>query len=234
MLNSSLSEIVTQSGSLQSHIITINSGLHSLQQNLSALSINLFQLQDGINQTAQLVYGVPAAFVGVWQGITAQDVSDPYISNLQANAATLSMTSNFGGDAKSIAYYSAFFNIWSSTFQTLPNDTTVLNREAFAINQSVSAFLSSPQLDAQTSQMVSLAASGLNVTTWSQPEAVINLAISSVASGIPPELSASLGVSPTNLVNQIYTFGPSPSNETLGNYTVTLFEATYASMVPPR
>ncbi len=230
LLQSSLPDFVAQIAGLQSNIITINSGLYTLQQNLSALSTNLFQLQAGINQTAQLVYGVPAAFVGVWQGITAQGVSDPTVANAQANATTFNVTSNFGGDAQSIAYYSAFFTIWGTTFQTLPNDTAVLDREAFAINQSVSAFLSSPQLDAQTSQMVGLVASGLNVTTWNQPEAVKNLAISSVAAGIPAELSSSLGVSPMSLVSELYSFGPSPSNTTLGNYTVTLFEANYTNM----
>ena len=70
LLNSSVPDILNQTASLQSNIITINSGLYSLQDNLSELSTNLFQLQTGINQTAQLVYGVPAAFVGVWQGVS--------------------------------------------------------------------------------------------------------------------------------------------------------------------
>ena len=72
LLNSSVPDILNQTASLQSNIITINSGLYSLQDNLSELSTNLFQLQTGINQTAQLIYGVPAAFVGVWQGVSHQ------------------------------------------------------------------------------------------------------------------------------------------------------------------
>ncbi len=230
LLSSSLPDIIAQTASLESNIITLNSGLYVLQQNLSTLSTNLFQLQIGINQTAQLVYGVPATFVGVWQGITAQGVTDPHLANVQANATTFSVTSNFGSDAQSIAYYSTFFNVWNATFQTLPSSTSVIDREAFAVNQSVSAFLTSPQLDAQTSQMVAAVGFGLNVTSWNQPEAVTNLTILTVAAGIPPELSSSLGTSPTNLVNKLYSFGPSPSNETLGNYTLTLFEANYANM----
>jgi RND superfamily putative drug exporter len=233
LLSSSLPEIIAQTASLQSNVLTLNSGLYSLQQNLSSLSTNLFQLQAGINQTAQLVYGVPATFVQIWQGITAQGVSDPNVANLQANATTFTVTSNFGGDAQSIAYYTAFFNVWSSTFQTLPNNTPLTDREAIALNQTVSAFLSSPQLDSQTSQMVRIVASALNTTTWNQPQAITNLAISTVASGIPEELSSSLGTSPISLVNQLYRFGPSPSNATIGNYTLTLFEATYANTITP-
>jgi len=61
VLNESLPEIINQTANLKSNITTFNSGLYSLQYNLSLLSVNLFQMQDGINQTAQLVYGIPAA-----------------------------------------------------------------------------------------------------------------------------------------------------------------------------
>jgi RND superfamily putative drug exporter len=138
-------------------------------------------------------------------------------------------TSDFGGNAQSIAYYSEFFDLWNTTFQTLPNGAAVLDREASAVNQSVLALLGDPQLDPQTSQLVSLVASGLNVTTWNQAPAVAELAISTVASGISTELTSSLGTSPESLVGQLYGFGPSPSNVTLGNYTVTLFDANYAN-----
>lgn len=230
LINASISDLINQTASLQSSIITINSGLFTLQDNLSVLSTNLFELQTGINQTAQLVYGVPAVFVGAWQGITAQGVSDPSIANMQANVTAYNLTSNFGGDVQSIGYYTAFFNAWTSSFQTLPNDTSVADREAFAINQSVSAFLSNAQLDAQTSQMVGLAASGLNINIWNQPAAIANLTISTIASSIPDDLSVALGASPTSVVNQLYSFGSSPSNLTLGNYAITILENTYANM----
>ncbi|MGA3289552.1 MAG: MMPL family transporter [Candidatus Bathyarchaeia archaeon] len=229
LLNSSVYGILSQTASLQSNIITINSGLHSLQDNLSELSTNLFQLQTGINQTAQLIYGLPAAFVGIWQEIN-QSAPDPISANIEANATMFSASSNFGGDAQSIAYYSAFFKIWNTSFQNLPHNTTLLDREAFAINQSVSAFLSNPQLDTQTSQMIHAVASGLSVTTWNQPDAVANLTISTMTSSIPAELSSALGASPTNLVNQLYSFGSSPSNVTLGNYAITLLETSYTNL----
>ena len=230
LLNESLPEIISQTAGLQSNIATINSGLYSLQDNLSSLSTNLFQLQSGINQTAQLVYGVPAAFAGVWQGITAQGVTDPNVANMEANATTFNVTSNFGGDAQSIAYYSAFFTAWSASFQALPNSTTLLDRETFAINQSVTAFLSNPQLDSQTSQTLILAASSLNVTTWNQRKAIANLTISAMASSIPADLSASLGASPITLVNELYSLGSSPSNATLGTYAIAVLEASYSNM----
>jgi RND superfamily putative drug exporter len=234
LLNSSVPDILNQTASLQSSIITINSGLYSLQDNLSELSTNLFQMRDGINQTAQLVYGVPAAFVGVWQEVSqqlnAQGITDPYMANTQANDTVFSVTSNFGGDAESIGYYTAFFNAWNASYQTLPSSTSVSDREAFAVDQSVTAMISSQQLDAQTSQMIGAVASGLTVTTWNQPDAVANLTISTMASSIPADLSSALGASPTSLVNQLYSFGSSPSNVTLGNYAIALLETSYTNL----
>ena len=78
--------------------------------------------------------------------------------------------------------------------------------------------------------MIGAVASGLSVTTWNQPDAVANLTISTMASSIPAELSSALGASPTSLVNQLYSFGSSPSNATLGNYAITLLENSYANM----
>ena len=230
LLNESLPNIISQTASLQSNIASVNSGLFSLQDNLSVLSTNLFQLLLGINQTAQLVYGVPAAFVGVWQGIVAQGVTDTNFANMEANVTTYNVTSNFAGDAQSIAYYSAFFNAWGASFQALPNGTSIPDREAFAVNQAVTAFLSNPQLNAQTAQTLSLVASGLNVTSWTQPNAIANLTISAMASSIPADLSASLGASPTTLVNALHSLGPSPSNATLGTYAISVLEASYSNM----
>ncbi len=199
LLNESLPAIINQTANLQSNITTINSGLYSLQDNLSVLSTNLFQMQDGINQTAQLVYGIPAAYVNVWQGVSQQlsafGDTNPIDANIQANATMFSVTSNFGGNAQSIGYYTAFFNAWNASYQVLPNSTSVSDREAFAVGQAVAAFLNNPQLDTQTSQMLGLVASGLTVTTWNQFNALENLTISTMASNIPSELSSSLGTS---------------------------------------
>ncbi len=239
LLNESLPEIINQTANLQSNITTINSGLYVLQDNLTALSTNLFQLQNGINQTAQLVFGVPSAFVGVWQGVVqgfnAQGLTnpDPYMVNVQANSTVFTVTSNFGNNAESIGYYTAFFNAWNSSYATLPISTLISDREAFAIGQAVSSLLSSSQLDSQTSQMIGLAASNLTVSNWNQLSAIENLTISTVALSIPSNLSSSLGVSATSLVNELYSFGPSPSNESIANYAIALIETNYSNQTIP-
>ena len=234
LLNESLPAIINQTATLQSNITTINSGLYSLQDNLSLLSTNLFQIKDGINQTAQLVYGIPAAYVNVWQGVSQQLIAygdtNPFDANNQANATMFSVTSNFGGNAQSIGYYTAFFNAWNASYQVLPENTSLSDREAYAIGQAVAAFLSNPQLDAQTSRMLGLVASGLTVTTWNQLSSLENLAISTMESNIPSELSSSLETSAKELVTKLYSFGPSPSNTKLGHYAINLLETNSSNI----
>ncbi|MGA2386739.1 MAG: MMPL family transporter, partial [Candidatus Bathyarchaeia archaeon] len=234
LLNESLPAIINQTALLQPNIVTINSGLYSLQGNLSSFSIGLFQLQDGINQTAQLVYGVPASFVTVWQGVSQQLVAmgdtNPFDANAQANATMYSVTDNFGGNAESAGYYTAFFNAWNASYLTLPSSTSVSNRESYAIGEAVTAFLNNPQLNTQTSQMIGLVASGLTVANWDQAAAIENLTITNMVSSIPTSLSAALGASPTSVVDELYSFGPSPSNATLGNYAITLLEKSYSNL----
>ena len=149
---------------------------------------------------------------------------------MAANTTVYSVTDNFGGNIQSIGYYSAFFGAWAASFQVLPATTTVVDREALAINQSVTAMLGSQQLDAETSQMVSLVASGLTVSNWNQQNAITSLALSTIESSMPAELSSSLGASPSDLVNQLYSFGPSPANSTLENYAIALLEASYSNL----
>ena len=234
LLNESLPAIVSQTANLQSNITTINSGLYALQDNLSELSTNLFQLQDGINKTAQLVYGVPSAFVLVWQEVSQQLSSlgdtSPIDANMAANTTLMGQTANFGGNAESLGYYTAFFNAWNSSYQTLSDSTSVSDREAYAVGQAVTAFLSNLQISAQTSQTLSLVASGLTTTTWNQTATIENLTVSTMALSIPSELSSSLAISAQSLINELYSFGPSPSNATLGSYAISLLETSYSDI----
>jgi RND superfamily putative drug exporter len=149
--------------------------LPTLIMQVSSLASNITFIQ-GINQTSQLVYGVPATFVQVWQGVVAQlqaqNISDPYLANTEANKTVYKVTGNFSGNVESNEYYYVFFSVWNSTFQTLPSNTATTIREAFAINQSVMTFLGNPQVNNQTRQLVTAVSSGLNVKDWNQTSAI--------------------------------------------------------------
>ncbi|HZW54883.1 MAG TPA: MMPL family transporter [Nitrososphaerales archaeon] len=226
ILNSTFPRLLNQTAELEANITTINKGLHSLKGNFSTLSSSMFQLENGINQTAQLVYGVPSAFVDIYSHIVSSGVTDPYIANSQANMTLYSQTGGFGGNPETIGYYTLFYRVWNSTFQTLPNSTSLQDREAMAINQTATQFLQNPQLDSQTKKIFTAVATGLNVTTWNQQSSISNLTISTLAPSIPAQLTSTLGVTSQDLLTQLHSFGPSPSESTLSNYTISLFESS--------
>jgi len=224
LLNSTVPALLPQLGTLESSIVSLNTAEYSLQNNLSTLSSSLFQLQQGINQTAQLVYGIPSGFVQTWEAVVGKGITNTSQANMAANATFYKVTNNLGGSAQSMQYYAAFYGAWSASFAILPNTTTPVARETDAINEVLPAFSSSPGISSQTKQIITLVSTGLNVTNYNQANAISNLTITTIASGIPPQLSTSLGVSPKNLVDALYKFGPSPASMLLSNYTLSIFE----------
>jgi RND superfamily putative drug exporter len=178
--------------------------MHNLITQVSSLASNTTFIQ-GINQTSQLVYGVPATFVQVWQGVVAQlqvqNISDPYLANAEANTTVYKVTGNFSGNVELIEYYHAFFSVWNSTFQTLPSNTTTAVRESTAINHSVITFLSNPQVDNHTRQLVTAVASGLNVTDWNQTGAIAHTCWQLASMFVSDATEAAFSGSPLFTVN---------------------------------
>lgn len=226
LLNSTVPALLPQVSKLQSSLEQLDNSMHSVQNNFENLSSSIFQLQSGINETARLVYGIPNAFVEIWEGVQAQGITDPLVANQMANATIYRQTNNFGGLNESLGYYRAFYEAWNESFASLPNSTTPVERESSAISEAVSEFSSTPGINSQTKQIFSLVSTGLNTTTYNDPKAIENLTVTTTASSIPNSLSTSLGVAPTSLVQNLYNLGPSPSQTDLANYTKSIFVAS--------
>lgn len=221
LLSSSLPSIAREVAGLETNVSSANRNLYSLEGNLSTLSNNIFQLEHGINQTAQLVYGIPSSFVEIWSGLTTRGVTNP-TANKMANATLYQATEDFGGSAQSIQYYSAFYMAWNSTFLTLPGNTTSAQREAVSVQQTVGMFLTSPSISNETKQTMQLVSSGLSVASWNRSSSISNLTVATIAAGIPTELPSSLGTSAAVLTTQLYALGPSPSSKALSNFSIDL------------
>jgi hypothetical protein len=203
LLNSSLPGFIQGTAAMASNITMVNEAVFSLEQNLSALSSGLFQVGQGINQTSQLVYGIPASFVSVWGGIVGAGETNMTAADEEANATLFAQTYGFGGDQMSIEYYSAFFAYWDASFQTSPT-LTPTEREAAAVGGAVNELTSSPFIDNATDALIMTVAGGLNVTDWYQPSAIGNLTVNVFASQIPGSFASYLGVAPGDLVLSIY------------------------------
>lgn len=214
----------TESDLLNSSVPGFIQGVASIASNITVLSSDLFQMEQGINQTSQLVYGIPAAFVGIWSEETNMTIAN---ANQEANATIFVQTNNFGGDQQSIEYYTAFFTYWNGSFQTAPTFTPT-QREVAAVSEAVIQLTSSPFLDNATKVLVLSVANGLNITNWDQASVLENLTVDAFASQIPSSLASSLGVAPDDLVTSLYNLGPSPSESAVWNLSAELFSNTTA------
>jgi RND superfamily putative drug exporter len=217
LLSQTIPSFLPAIGSLSSNITTINRGLYTLRQSLVSLDNEVFLFQEAVNGTALLVYGMPSNFVSAWSGFLAPCSSNVYCADRQANSTVYPQLS---GEA--LGYYKTFFPIWNSSFSN--PSATLVQRVQTAINQTVSAFLLNPQLNSTQRQLFSTVATGLNGTNWYQRSAIGNLTVNALSSQIPSNLTSALGVRPHDLLVQLYSLGPSPSNSGIGNLTISLFE----------
>ncbi len=229
VLNSTLPSFVSGVAVLASNVTTINQALYSLEENLTALNSNIFQLQSGINQTAQLVYGLPAAYVGIWSGVLSSVGNNASLANQQANDTIYLQTNDFGGDPLSTSYYTSFFSNWNESFQSFPTLDPVA-RETASVNSTVAQFLSNPSLDNSTAALMMTVAYGLNVTDWNLNDAIGNLTLSTISSQIPSSLVSTLGVTSNDLTLDLYNLGPAPSAEELSNLTLSLIKNSFSGV----
>ena len=239
-LNSSVPEFIAGVSSLASNVTTVNQAVYSLVQNMTTFSSGLFQFYEGVNQTSQLVYGIPAAFVGIWNATYAYlnatmppGTVNASIVNQQANATIYAKTGTFGGDQLSMVYYAAFYGYWNASFyNALTVNLTPLQREATAVSGAVGNLISNSPLDNSTKALISTVATSLNVTNWNQSSAVGNLTVNAFASQIPSSLASSLGVAPHDLVLALFALGPSPSSSTLASFVQPLIVNGFSSGFP--
>ncbi|HKZ40594.1 MAG TPA: hypothetical protein VJ044_06500, partial [Candidatus Hodarchaeales archaeon] len=66
ILLSSLPSLVNQTKGLDDTVRMINSKLYETQANLTSTHAAIFNLEKGVNQTAQLVYGIPMMYTSTW------------------------------------------------------------------------------------------------------------------------------------------------------------------------
>jgi RND superfamily putative drug exporter len=225
LLDTELPTFINQIGGLTGNVTYLNSALCTAQQNLTALSSQMFQLQQGINSTAALVYEVPSSFVQVWSATLSAVNSNVYLANQRANATIFPQLS---GEA--LSYYNVFFSVWNGTFQTYPlaSGMSTLDRESLSISQSVKVLEASSQLGQTTDQMLSAVASGLNVDDWNQPSAITSLTLTLLLSQTPTNQSSPVQVN-SSLLSRLYSLGRSPSNASLSNLTLSIFENILSS-----
>ena len=212
---------------LNSSLPSFINGTSGLEANITSLNTNLYELQSGINQTSQLVYGIPAEFLYIWN--QSLPCGNPTCANDEAYSATLSL---LGNNQVSLGYYSAFFSVWNSSNPNLPSYAFPTVREQASINSTVPVFLNSlgnSASDNETKQLVNTIWMGLNVSTWTLKNSIANLTIDTIASSLPSSFSSSLGVSAKSFVEQVYNLGNQTSSSAVWDLASKVFSNATAT-----
>ena len=231
LLNSTVPALLPGVGALASNVTAMSRSLYTLQQSLSTLNSNLYLLRQGMNQTSQLVYGVPSGFVQLW-GSLVQGGATPAQADAAANQTIYAKLASEGAQgAEGLAYYQGFYGAWNSSFSSQPG-LAPLAREALSVNETVTQFVKAPSLNSETRQLMLEVASGLNVTDWYQGGAVSDLAITTLAAQIPVSLTTPLKVTPQGLAESVYSLGQAPTNSSLGDLTIGLVANASSSGAP--
>ncbi|MCL4435328.1 MAG: MMPL family transporter [Thaumarchaeota archaeon] len=231
VLLSSLPSLANQTRNLDDTVKMINSKLYETQANLTSTHSALFQLEKGVNQTAQLVYGIPMMYTSIWVKIASQGVTNPYVVNQQANLTVLQMTNSFGGNQLSLGYYSTFAKMWNASFRN-PAITNPLERAQYASNLTALSFAQSAPIDSQTKGLIISVARGLNVTTWNRGEAIRDLTLSTIEAQMPKSGTSANQASSRSLLLGLYNLSPNPSKQAIANMTISLFTKQLTEQYP--
>ncbi len=231
ILLSSLPRLVNQTKGLDDTVQMINSKLYETQANLTSTHAAIFNLEKGVNQTAQLVYGIPMMYTSTWMKISSQGITNPYLANQQANQTVLQMTNSFGGDPLSLGYYSTFTTMWNASFRN-PAITNPLERAQFASNLTALSFAQSALVDSQTKELIISVARGLNVTTWNRGESIRDLTLNIIGAQMPKSGNPTNEASSKIILLGLYNLSPNPSREAIARLTITLFTELLAEQYP--
>ena len=145
----------------------------------------LVQAVDGMNSgmygmagTVQLVWGIPAQYLGVYGATTGNDTE----AERQVNA-TIQATA--AQDPATGAMLSGYFTLFRMNWQASANNTTLLMdpqlRAELAGRAAVQAFVQGPGIPAAQAGLMLAAANSFNVTTFMDPALVQGFAVGALA-----------------------------------------------------
>ncbi|MGP8125840.1 MAG: MMPL family transporter [Nitrososphaerales archaeon] len=217
-LSSVVPSLVSQVSLLNSSVDSIGTGAHLLFDSDYLLEQGL----TGINQTAQLVYGLPSSFVLAWSAALPGCGGSAVCGDRAANQTIFHEASP---SIQSSAYYQTFYSLWNASFAAQPDpaNPSPTVREQTVVGQAVAALSNSSAVSPQEARTLGLVAGGLSPIDWFQKNSVGNLTVTALQPEVPTNVSSSLGISLNGLVAGLISLGPSPDNATIQQFTLTLF-----------
>lgn len=200
----------------------LNREIFILKSNISTIHNEIYNLIYAINSTSYIIYGIPLLYLKIWLQIYNQTnggYGNIYFINNQANTIILNTTNLFNHNNLTLAYYKIFFKTWNSTFEYLPN----LNpqyRLSLSVNKTFASFINSISLNNQTKQIFYLVYNNLNLFTWNNNNAIVNLALDYTSYLLPKDIFK--GITNREIIEEIYNLGKNPTNDSIKNLTISI------------
>jgi RND superfamily putative drug exporter len=192
------------------------SNMSALIGQLNKTSVAEYQLYDRVNETAQLLFGVPAGYLSVWSAV----YGSPYGSSMTtqmidstANSSYVEKTGDFGGSNQSQSYYSLFYRNWySETKNSMSPYYVYSNLEKIgeiAINSTVPQFIATENLNQMQAGFLQFVAQSLNLTDFGSKSSISSLTMKLFTMNLPANQS--------QLAYQVFALGRNPSQQQLIN-----------------
>jgi len=176
---------------------------------ITELGPQMYQAKEQVNQSAFLLWGIPAMHVQNWvenytldhneTNATAYAYSntsaalDAYLSGMDANIT-----------AMALGYYAEFAEVWNATSANATLVADPAGRAEHCVRAVAPEFIDRLPLDASYQQVMLAVLGGFNMTNFSSPPMVHNFTMGIV--------STMAGISNTTFLDAIYNLGPNYSS----------------------
>ena len=243
-----LGDLVAQSDDIR--YLEDMSSVYSLhEQMILGLALEIgpmtYEVEDQINSTASLLYGIPALYLGNWlyllgaePALNTTERDDAAHLLTMANLSEMMALEDDATIAASYQYYYSFMSVWNSTSSDAILVADPPSRAEYAIGTSAPAFIENLTYPDEQKQVMFGVLSSFGLTSFDNETLIHNYSMSTIA--------AMAGVSNTTFLEQVYELGPDysypeaaafarqvVSNGTLSDYPVSLPAEYLAGFLSP-
>ncbi len=210
--NSSVKSVENFTIELMSIDSYFNSTHYKISLAVQSYSTLFKSYEDTINNTSQLLYGIPLTYYAIYNNTSLAAYPTPQ-RDYFASETLLNETQNFGNSSLSVGYYRAFYNTWNNTsnpYYNGPNNS----RLNFSIQQAYTVLNNS--LNKTEREIFYPIHSSFNITSYSNNATRENITLS-----LDYSLTSSYGAGDMDIFNATYQNFISRGNETLLSQNLT-------------
>ncbi|MDD1772864.1 MAG: MMPL family transporter [Methanomassiliicoccales archaeon] len=210
---------------------------------ISELGPSMYALEENVNLTASLLYGIPASHLYMWtantnssDNVTVRDEQaySMTTAELQTQLASLDTETQ----ALALGYYQSYMAVWNSTATNATLTANPATRCQNAISVGSESFIAVLPVDDTEKAFMSSIISAFNLQTFSDQTLIHNVTMQTIAS--------MAGIGNDTFLQDVYELGPDfnetvvaayvssiVANETISSYPVAIPNSLLSNFVSP-